>query len=295
MDDAVDIVISDVLPFETAAGDRYICIRMNSSIPRGAVIEEDKPAGWPDPAGRVSPAALALDEESYLFFLDLAPASMYEHPVKYIVVGKSSGDFSVTDARWWPRVNGDTPAEFLPDVPSAELVVEDTANLPAPIQEETIYDVFDLGLIWKEGFIVVQGLMPDEKCYGCAVNTYQNGMNFFNAYKNSISRVEGLQEEMADNVPAVIDDMADEGISLITIYIIAHGNVDWIRLAGHGAGPSTFTSKMAEHPGIQFNFMLGSCHSGSFIDNMQAQSNVRVAMTACASDQGAQVDWDVRD
>jgi hypothetical protein len=212
--------------------------------------------------------------------------------VKYILVEKDGGSFSVTDARWWPKVNGTTPSQFLDTVPDSEYVVDSSLE-PAPVQEDLSFPIPDLGLIWKEGFIVVQGLMPDEKCYDCAVDTYENGLNFFNAYKNSFSRVEGLVEAQADNVPAIIDDMVDEGVDLITIYIIAHGNVDVIGLAGHGVSVNTFRNKMAEHPDVLFNFMLGSCHSGSFIDDLAALENVMVVMTACKSEEGAQVDWDI--
>jgi hypothetical protein len=294
-DEAVDIVTGTVLPAETSPGDEYICLKMSAPVLKGSTIEEAVPTGMSSSSTRSSAVSFALEEDSYLFFLDLAPASLYEHPVKYIVVEKRSGSYGVTDANWWPKVDGVAPTEFMADVPSAANVVEDTANLPAPIAEEMTFDFGNLGLIWKEGYIVVQGLMPGEKCYSDASATYRNGMNFFNAYKSPLSRVEGLVEEMSDNVPAVIDDMASEGIDLITIYIIAHGNVDWIGLAGHGASPSTFTAKMAQYPDIQFNFLLGSCHGGSFIDNLQVLDNVTVVMTACASDEGAQRDWDYRD
>jgi hypothetical protein len=263
MDEAIDIVIDDIIPAELPQGGKYVCLRMSGSIPKGSTIEEAMPSGWQASMSRSSYASFTEDEESYFFFLDLDPASFYEHPVKYIVVEKSSGSFGVTDAKWWPKVNGETPSQFLATVPDADYVVEDTANLPAPIEEEMTFPFGDLNLIWKEGFIVVQGLMPDEKCYDCAVNTYQNGMNFFNAYKNSFSRIEGLQEAQADNVPAVIDDMVAEGIDLITIYIIAHGNYDIIGLAGHAVVESTFRFKMAEHSGVLFNFLLGSCHSAA--------------------------------
>ncbi|MBA7543350.1 hypothetical protein ES705_35681 [subsurface metagenome] len=49
---------------------------------------------------------------------------------------------------------------------------------------------------------------------------------------------------------------------------------------------------MAEFPDVIFNFILGSCHSGSFIDNLSTLDNVCAVETACASDEGAYPDYD---
>ncbi|MEA2021405.1 MAG: C13 family peptidase, partial [Candidatus Caldatribacteriota bacterium] len=158
----------------------------------------------------------------------------------------------------------------------------------------TVLDYLFPALIsqWSEGFIVVQGLMPTENLYGCAVNTYLNGVNFFNAYKSAFSRVEGLVQTDARQVLDTIDQMAEEGKDVITIYIIAHGGVDSIRLGGQHFYASQFRSKMAAHPSIVFNFILGSCHSGSFINNLSSLDNVCVVETACSPDEGAAGDVD---
>jgi hypothetical protein len=295
MDEVEEIVVNEIIPTETGQGASYICTRLIGTMPGGSTVEEDRPNGWPTPAGRSSHTSFTVDEESYFFFLDLAPYSFYEHDVKYIVVAKSGGSYDVIDARWWPKINGETPEQFLARVPDSSYVVEDTADLPAPIEEEMGFTIPDLGLIWKEGFLVIQGLMPDEKLYDEAVLNHQNVLSFFDAYKNSFSRLEGLADVQADNFAAVIDDMVSEGIDLITIYVLAHGSVDRIGLSGHGVSVTSFRNKMAEHPGVLFNFLLGSCHSGSFIDNLQTLENVRVVLTSCATDESAYPDWDVRD
>jgi hypothetical protein len=49
---------------------------------------------------------------------------------------------------------------------------------------------------------------------------------------------------------------------------------------------------MAAYPEIIFNFILGSCHSGSFIDDLNSLDNVYVVETACSSDEGAYGDVD---
>jgi len=292
MSDAVEIVKDSVLTAEVPQGCSFVCIRMSGTIPEGSTIEEDAPAGWQTPLTRTAGASFAVDEESYFFYLDLAPRTFYEHPVKYVVVARSSGDYAVTEARWWPEINGQTPDQFLKAVPDSDFVVATNVVLRNPTGSEMMFTIPALYTQTAEGFIVVQGLMPDEALFGDATTTYLNGVNFFNSYKNSVSSVEGLVEGQADEVLDEIDEMADEGKYLITIYIIAHGSVDGVSLGGVGISANDFTTKMNEHPTVQFNFILGSCHSGSFIDNLSALGNVRVALTACASDEGAKPDWD---
>lgn len=89
-----------------------------------------------------------------------------------------------------------------------------------------------------------------------------------------------------------IDYQAGAGVDMITIYIIAHGGTDFVNLGGYSFSANTFATKVGEHPGVLFNFLIGSCHSGSFIGNFAPLTNVRVVLTACASNEGAKPDWD---
>ena len=65
-----------------------------------------------------------------------------------------------------------------------------------------------------------------------------------------------------------------------------------MNLGGYSFTASASASTIEAHPDILFNFLLGSCHSGSFIGNFAPLANVRVVLTACASDEGAKPDWD---
>ena len=290
MDEAIAVVIQQVLPDAVPVGGTFLCLRLDEALPPGSVIEEDAPEPLAGAQGRLSPKALTLGAESYLFFLDLAPGTYYEHPVKYIVVDMNGGH-QVVDASWWPRVNGEVPEPFNATIPDPDHIVAGNADLVAPIGELMVFD-FELLLRAREGFIVVQGLLSHENLFSDANATYLNGIAFFNAYKSALSEVEGLVQGQADNVLDEIDEMVAKKLNPITIYIIAHGGIDDISLGGVSISAQQFHDKMAEHPNTLFNFLLGSCHSGSFIDNLSTLSNVRVIKTACATDEGAKPDWD---
>jgi len=283
MEDAIDIVVEDVLPAipEIQAGDPFWCLKLDSPLPPGTVIEEDSG----------STLRLTLNEETFFFYLDLAPGSYYEHPVKYILVDKE-GNHEEYDAKWWPRIDDVVPEGLVQVPPDEDDVIDGNVELAQPFGTHMVFEFPFLGLQWCEGFIVVQGLMTDEALYDDAVDTYLNGIAFFNEYKNECSVVEGLVQSQAADVLDTIDDMVDEGLNPITILIQCHGGTDSVKLGGQWFTATQFRNKMAAHPYTIFNFILGACHSGSFIDNLNTLDNVCVVEAACRHDQGATPDWD---
>ena len=292
MNEAITFVIDNILPEEVEPGQEYRCICMDTSIQAGSVIEEYTPQQRSlSGMNRSAPLTIETTEESYFFLLDLAPLSMYEHDVEYITVGRS-GDYTVEKARWWPVINGTTPAQFLVAMPPENYVIAGNVSIKIDPRQLPEYYYGPLFKQYKEGFIVVQGLMPTEALYSDAYDTYVNGISFFEAYKASEDILTGIVQSSADEVLNRIDYQAGEGVDVITIYIIAHGGTNFVNLGGYSFTASSFATKMAEYPGILFNFLIGSCHSASFIDDLSPLSNVRVVLSACASDEGAKPDWD---
>ncbi len=293
MDDAIAVVIDSILDKEVSAGQQYRCIRLATSIPKESVIEEYAPLRLGMP-GAEQPTAVSMQqprERLYFFLLDLEPATMYEHDVKYITVDEG-GDYTVSSARWWPIINGETPEQFLVAEPAEVYVIASNVNIKSNPGQLPAYVFEPVFRQYKEGFIVVQGLMPSEALYSDAYNTYANGIDFFEAYKGSEDTLTGIVQGSADDILDWIDYQAAEGVDMITIYIIAHGGTDFVNLGGYSFTANTFASKVGEHPGILFNFLIGSCHSGSFINNFSPLSNVRVVLSACSSSEGAKPDWD---
>jgi hypothetical protein len=287
MQRAIDVVLEEILPEipEIQSGERYWCVKLDSSLPPGSILLEDSGTA------EKSSLKITLEKEMFFFFLDLAPRLFYEHPVKYILVDQE-GNHEEHDALWWPKIDGVVPEAISKEVPEEEDVISTNVSLVAAAGIISDYIFPSLVSQWSEGFIVVQGLMPTENLYDCAVDTYLNGIYFFNAYKSTSSRVEGLVQTDALQVLDTIDQMVEEGKDMITIYIIAHGGVDSIRLGGQHFYAYQFHNKMAAYPDIVFNFILGSCHSGSFIDNLNSLDNVCVVETSCSPDEGASGDVD---
>lgn len=295
MQEAINKLTKEILPEQVSKNADYFCLRMDSVIQKGMVIEEAIPKQDLRKGDDESAATIVLDEDSYLFYLDLEPGAMFAHDLKYIIVGKS-GKSKVVAAQWWPLVNGAIVPEFQKQVPEPKHVVAGTAVFAKPIGKRYLYRFpGQLVLRNNEGFIVVEGLMPDENLYDCVVDTYLNLLDLFLEYKNNCSgdvEVEGLVEGQADNVLTEIDNQVAAGRNPITILITAHGNTNYVRLGGVAMYASQFQAKMAAYPSTRFNFILCSCHSGSFMDEITTLANVYTAHTASQADESAWPDWD---
>lgn len=291
LQEAIQIVLDDVLPQEIPAGSDYICAKYDTTLPAGTVLEENSPG-----APGYTPVNVTVQEDSLLFVLDLAPGGFYAHPLKYILVSKATGETQTFGAEWEPKINGEVPQIFKQKIlPESAVIASNVTLLPSTGQ--IIQYVFPLiALQWKEAFIVVQGLESNESLFGEAQNSYLDFIAFALAYKNARPTgqviVDGLVQSDAKNVLTKINTYASQ-VQLITIYIIAHGNVDIVKLGGQIFTANQFRSTMAAHPEVRFNFMLGSCHGGSFINNLSSLSNVKAVMTACRSDESAYPDWDI--
>jgi len=283
MEGAVDVVVEEILPDipEVQGGNPYICLKLDSILPGGTIIEED--------SGQT--LKLTLQEDSYFFYLDLEPGAFYEHPVKYIIVDED-GNHNEYEAKWWPRINNQVPPGLVKTIPDDNDVIAANVELKQPSGIQMVFDFPVLPLQLCEGFIVVQGLMPWENLYDCSVDDYLNRIDFFNAYKTSCSEVEGLVEGQAIDVFDEIDSMVEAGLNPITISIVAHGGDNYIKLSGQTVWVSQFRNKMAEYPDTTFNFILTSCHSGSFMDELETLDNICVISTASRADESAWPDWD---
>ena len=290
--EAINHVRNNILPvsLQESQAERYILRRTGTVLPSGTIIKEGVPEGAnPNPCN-----SLTVLEDSYIFLLDLKPNAFLEHPVQYIVVDKK-GNTEKINANWLPKVNDKVPEAFSSDTPELYTIVDRNVTIEAIDELPTTWSVLNpdvLNATTKEAFLIIQGLTPNESLYTCAAYTYNNGYNFFNAYKSSLSTVVGLMDFDSNKVLTEIDSLA-ASYDTITVYIIAHGSVDGISLGGYNFYASQFAGAFSSHPGVNFNFLLGACHSGSFIDDLAAVPNVNVVKTASSTTESAFADEDI--
>ena len=298
LDRAIDTVKSNVLPqlLSKTPNASYLCVRAESVVASGTVITPDfVKSSMNDSNSSIIVERMVAKGDSYFFLLDLAPGAFYAHPLQYILVPKSGATPTVMSAEWLPRIGGTIPQEFNNKLPSSNLIIQSNVKMTTSPGTLLVYNFIPLLIRETEGIIVVQGLMPNENLFSETQNSYLQVINFFLAYKaarpSGTVDVDGLVQSDANKILTVMNSMANSH-NVVTIYIIAHGNVDYVRLGGVGFYASQFANVIANHPSTKFNFFLGSCHGGSFIDNLSALENVRLVLTAAKSNEPAWPDWD---
>ena len=284
MEGAVDVVVEDVLPDipEIQDGSPYMCLKLDSILSAGTVIEED--------SGHT--LKLTLQEDSYFFYLDLAPGALYEHPVRYILVDKS-GNHSEYEAKWWPRIGGSVPENLLQSIPDDDSVVAANVELVEPSSELLAF-AFPSSIPQCQGFIAVEGLTSMQPNYMFAVQDYQNMMAFFNSYanNNSCCEVTGLAGSQSAGLLDEIDTMAQAHLNPITISIVANGYGGAAQLGMSFVSAQTLKNKVAAYPNTSFNFIITTSGSGVFIDTLKTLDNVCVVSTACDNTETAYRDYD---
>jgi hypothetical protein len=294
-------IVKGILPDEIPQGSEYICSFYSKELTSGSKIDLENPGSIVD--GNIDGVAatdntITVNEPSYLFLLDLDPGSFFAHPVKAIVVGVS-GQYRVISGKWLPRVDEVVPEELKLPIPPKERLVDWNVFLKEPSgkMQNLVFDRITPDWGEREAIIVVQGLLPSESLYTDSISTYTVFLNLALAYKDAMPEgrveVQGIFGEGAADILTSINSYAAKK-EIVTVYIIAHGDTDAIRLGGVWHYAWQFRTVFSSYPLTQFNFLLGSCHSGSFIDDLNTLENIRTVLTACREQEGATRDMDQR-
>ncbi len=293
---AINIVKDEILHKEVPPNSDFICSWYSEILEPGTSVDLENPGDLVDQSV-FAPTGVVIEDKSFLFLLDLDPGAYFAHTVKAILVAES-GQYKVLEGEWLPRINGVVPEELKDPIPSRLRIVDQSIRLKLPkgiVSEPELAPITPIWQ-WGEAFIVVQGLMPNEDLFQDAQNTYMQFLNFAFAYQAAMPEgrvdVQGLVQSNASNVLSSINSYASKR-KVVTVFIIAHGNVDRVKLGGIRHYAWQFATVMSDNPSTCFNFLLGSCKGGSFINDLNTLGNVRTVLTACKSTESAYPDWDV--
>jgi len=228
-----------------------------------------------------------IDEESYFYFIDLHPETFYAHDVLFVLVGKDSGEISVSTESWWPLINGRAPG-YVDD--EEEYWDEDnrfySADVARPYSEDIVTPQVQVPQQhqWREASVIVEGIIDGEALRWDGLMSAWQMSVLFDYY---ITPGETYEVADPDNTPddlfSLLDDLCADGYDYITIYLIGHGNIDLIVLGGSVLYADDLVDFIEGHPGTTFSILLESCHIGSFIDDLSELSNVKLVLTATSS------------
>ena len=241
-----------------------------------------------------------IDEESYFFFIDLLPWAYYSHDVLFVLVSREDGDINVSAEQWWPMVNDELP-DFLGDEDGYWNVSHwiYSRDIAPPVFTHT--DPSQIGQPpsqqqWHEASLIVNGHADGEVLGADAALSAWIMWELFDSLITPDNTFSITPPPIGSNTPmdvlAQLEELCDEGYDHITVYMIGHGGEDRIKLGGIAMSATMLANFVGTHPETSFSFLLESCHIGSFIDDLRAQPNVHLVLTATSALFSATGDFD---
>jgi len=241
-----------------------------------------------------------LDQAGWLFYLDEAPGAFYDHPGRLVVVNKNRQIIFDEKIQGIPKINDIVPGPILVRTQYVSAVVWDKSKIVLlPIGDWI--DII-IARIIRKGAVITSGLTPSQSLYAEARDARNLMSTSFKTLMGTdkVRDVRYVAGAAAPNWTAVQNAMNDlivnEKINHMTLYFIAHGNINLMNLGGTTFYASQLRSYIQEHANVTFCIIIESCHAGSWLDGLKSggvmPANIEIAITTTSSSKSAYPDWD---
>ena len=241
-----------------------------------------------------------VDEESYFYFIDLQPGAYYAHDTLFVTVDKKDGGVNVSQEQWWPIVNNEPPSWVTDEDqyynasnwffdsgvnrPAGASITAPQIGMPAPQHQ------------WYEASVIVNGHHDGESLEWDAAMSAWEMWVLFDYYITPGETYEITPPPTGSNTPDdmfdLLDQLCQDGYDHIITYIVNHGGTDVIAVGGQDLYADDLVDFLNAHPDTSFSFLIETCASGSFIDDLSELPNVKLVLTATSSIYPSSADWD---
>ena len=153
-----------------------------------------------------------------------------------------------------------------------------------------------------KGAVITSGITPSQNLYPEARDVRNLMSDAFKAIMGSdkvrdVKYVAGAAAPNWTAVQAAMNDLlTTEKVDYITLYFIAHGNINLMNLGGITFYASQLRSYILEHPNVKFCIIIESCHAGSWLDGLKSggvtPANIEIIITTTTAAKSAYPDWD---
>jgi len=244
--------------------------------------------------------ARELSKDGWLFYLDEAPGGFYNHPGKILVIGKNGEKLYEEETTGRPVVNGVPPEVLTKPLKERfveEYVIWDPVTIYIPIYSHIAVDIIQY--MKSYGAVVVNGLRPSESLYSEASDVQDDVVDAMEqlmgaSYVEAVDYPSNTPTDIQNAVQTLIDDHIR--MLNITIYIIAHGGHQYMRVGGVGFTTNTLVTLMNAYPEVNFSVIIETCHAGSWTDYFGGlatpHENLDLFIASTRSTQSAYPDYD---
>jgi hypothetical protein len=296
-DDAAALVIEQFV----TDGDPVVVLGMADPLAAGDRIV----AYHPEP-GLETEVAIEAETESWFFWVDDEPRARFDHPSRFVIVDRESGEIMTMDARWWPTLDGVAVWDDAAYRSEADWVYADTGDVSS--RAGLVPELVPLGDCTTGGghAVVINGVLPGEIGAG---DFAQDGANMSEALTDAgldttyfgPAGAEGVEEPLSN--AALENWFAEKAAELsagdtLVVYISAHGWVSESGRPGETQLGDVWETDLEEwlakfDPGVNVVVMLDGCHSGGMLDSLSCVSDLTV--TATDEEHSSYGDLDVGD
>jgi len=152
------------------------------------------------------------------------------------------------------------------------------------------------------GAVVIDGLTPTQNLYYEATQAHlmmKDAME--DLFGSDRVRTVAHPNNHPNYITAAVNDLIlTEKVTNITLYIIAHGNIERVNMGGNNYTCANLKTLMDANPTVRFTLIIETCRGGSWKDYFQALGaagvpNLDMCIASTTRDKSAYPDWDYSD
>lgn len=243
---------------------------------------------------------IEIGSSAWFFWIDDEPGARFDHPTRFVLVDRSSGEITVHDANWWPVLDG-TPLWISANdywdedqwVHGSESGRRATIELPPALAGEPCQPGFGTALVINGHDDGESG--AEDMAFDTANMTQTlEGLGF------GVTQAGEGGSVAKDQVGAWLEQKAKElkaGDNLV-VYITGHGSQvsdEFSGTLGHGDAGGIYSGLLAQNlakfdPGVEIIVIVDACHSGAMLADLNCVADL--AISAARDDQSSWSDID---
>lgn len=240
-----------------------------------------------------SPQYYPIGEECWFFWIDDLPYAKFAHPVRFILFGIESGEYTVYDEEWWPILNRISLWAAEPEYWNKFYwVYNPDLKRPNPsihIQKVgaalTSLDVSpDKALVvngWKGGEFSREDMIEDQ----VAMVSILKRMGFTVEETSSIRKMTMTLKNWGREM---------KPFDTLVIYITGHGGKDFLVIGGEKLAVEEFGGLLEGFDEqVHIGVIIDSCFSGTFMTD-DIKEKAAFIITSTDAEKWAFGDWDPR-
>ncbi|HWB77379.1 MAG TPA: hypothetical protein VG755_20570 [Nannocystaceae bacterium] len=298
-EDAADAVIAELV----TAGDPIVVLGMQDPIAAG-----DRIVAYHPLAEMAPEVAITAAGESWFFWLDDEPGAQFDHPSRYAMVDRASGEITVIDARWWPTKGGaivwDDEA-YASDADRVHVELDDGTMRRGLVPE--LSPIADCNTGGTGHAVVINGWKTGES----GRKDFDNdGANMNDAFTDAGLDTTYFGPAGSEGVDQPYGRSAVDQFFAQKASELQAGDTLVVFVGGHGWVNDTIDYKKGEtqigdvwesdlegwlagfDPGVNVVVIINGCHSGGMLDSLSCTADLAIAATDEASSSYGDFDWD---